>query len=244
MASQSAIATPRELPILFAAPMVRAILEGRKTQTRRLLKLPPWWTGGPERAAYALNLQSRNGDHAALGYFVDGRVRRRYVCPYGAPGDRLYVRETWRCEGSSFRELNTASPVYEYFINYQADDRTLPLRFGAQQKLTGKSHTVAGDIAWRPSIFMPRRASRITLEVTGVRVERLQDISEADAMAEGVQHACGDVFGVDSLVPPEHDLPQDAFAALWEGINGAGSWEANPFVWVINFRMLRGGKAG
>jgi hypothetical protein len=131
-------------------------------------------------------------------------------CPYGSPGDRLWVREAFRDARS-----HAAGRVL-----YRAD----------------------GDVAcgWKPSIHMPRSASRITLEVTGVRVERLQAISEADALAEGVSFVADGCarFGVDGLPGSWCDCAVTAYAALWESINGAGSWDANPWVWVIEFKRL------
>ena len=172
----------KERPILFSAPMVRALLAGTKTQTRRIIK--------PQHLAFF------NQDAAAM--LSDWNER---PLPYGQPGDRLWVRETFghfECN----QHFKPGCNVY-----YRADGNCLELE------------------PWRPSIHMPRWASRITLEITSVRVERLQDISEADAIAEGVY--------TDPACPA-----YDAYAQLWDEINGLGSWEANPWVWVIEFRRL------
>jgi len=195
-----------ERPILFSAPMVRAILAGTKTQTRRVCKLD-FRAGMPEP-----ELQSF-----------------RRCCPYGQPGDRLWVRETWRYAdwteegephieyGDGARQLVDDFP--EEWASRLMDTWTAlsaPSNFDIDNR--------AADRRWRPSIHMPRWASRITLDVTGVLVERLQAISERDALAEGV----GSPITRDCKVPK--------FMALWESINGAGSWDANPWVWVVEFR--------
>lgn len=182
----------KERPILFSAPMVRAILEGRKTQTRRVVK-PPKWSDADEIFFIGNDsIAVPDDDHA--DYFI--------ACPYGQPGDRLWVRETFADEAGGTRRF-----LGEH-IFYRADD---------WQPLVDR---------WTPSIHMPRWASRITLEVTAVSVERLQDISESDCCAEG----CGS--------PITRDLKKPQFMALWESINGPDSWDANPWVWVVEFKVL------
>ena len=173
----------KERPILFSAPMVRAILAGTKTQTRRAVKLDA--TPEPK-------------------YSRD--VVLRYRCPYGQPGDRLWVRETWMYGQGS-------TPI-----------------FRADVLVTPK------DQVWRSPIHMPRAASRITLEITGVRVERLQDISEADAVEEGAPGGHGAIpgYGYNAL-PGEH------YRHVWESINGPSSWDANPWIWAIEFKRVEGG---
>jgi hypothetical protein len=198
----------KKRPILFSAPMVRALLDGSKTQTRRLIKPQPYvdpqgnfcWNGwnygqdfsGPHIQAIASPLPSSR----------TGRV----LCPYGKPGDRLWVRETF-AEG-----IHQMADVNHWA--YAAD------HFGVQQRLGAR---------WKPSIHMPRAASRITLEVIGVRVERLQDISDEDSLAEGI-YPTGT-----GLYPGS---PRAAYQKLWESINGPGSWEANPWVWVVEFPKI------
>ena len=193
----------KERPILFSAPMVRALLDGSKTQTRRIFKLPPgcsWYDGlGGEKDGW---LQDDTGP--AWWHVSEQR------CPYGQPGDRLWVREAWAPRAID-PECTTAA--------YRATD----------DECNGP---------WKPSIHMPRWASRIDLEITGARVERLQDISEADARAEG---APGYEEGVDEP-PPSDDYQwsyRASFQRLWERINGAESWAANPWVWVVEFRRIR-----
>ena len=180
----------KERPILMSAPMVRAILAGTKTQTRRALK----------------QVQVRS---AAMPEPEWRSVHT--LCPYGQPGNRLWVRE-------SFRDARAAMLGR---VLYRADGDNI--------------------CGWKPSIHMPRHLSRITLEVTTVRVERLQSISEADAQAEGVtpkwEPGCSgrlmDALGGFSFRPAA-----SAYAELWEQINGPGAWDANPWVWVVEFKRV------
>jgi len=193
----------KERPILFSAPMVSAILAGAKSQTRRVVKWPAWLLADDyDNAA----LELRSSPEIAL--MQDGRPMRRFRCPYGQPGDRLWVRETWAVPHRYDGHGPSNIPTLDVRVHYAAsEDR--------------------GGLRWRPSIHMCRWASRITLEVTGVRVERLQEISDEDAKAEGVADLGERLLGV---------TPHRArFFNLWESINGPGSWDANPWVWVIEF---------
>ncbi len=210
----------RERPILFSAPMVRAILAGTKTQTRRLVKPQPtamqqgWmWVCKKLLAGYC---------HTD----ADAMVRLMLPhCPYGEPGDRLWVRETW----SPDPPIDSSWASTEWNGCGRRIDG-VPERFQHPRFCNYSADWLHGPIVWRPSIHMPRWASRITLEVTGVRVERLQDISEADAMAEGAPWgACGS---------PQEGSRKAGFAKLWDSINGPNSWDANPWVWAINFKRL------
>jgi hypothetical protein len=193
----------KERPILFSAPMVRAILEGRKTVTRRAVK------------GSGLNfLADFTPEYVALP--------ENNFCPYGKPGDRLWVRETcfindYRQAGVPFEERANVDLVY------RADP--LPDWEGEESLIT-----------WRPSIHMPRWASRILLEITAVRVERLQEISRADIRAEGLQ--CPPELGSDDVSPNYRDWYPAAWRQLWESINGADSWNANPWVWVVEFKQV------
>lgn len=196
-----------EKPILFSGPMVRSILEGKKTQTRRIVnpqpegvakekdedRIYPW----PEsKTGWRMTNIHNNGNLHLYSY-------KNINCKYGKIGDRLWVRETF----SIYR--HPTSPVVHYRADCGEDDKTLK---------------------WKPSIFMPRWASRINLEVTGVRVERLQDISEEDAIKEGVYCA---------IETDENcTAPSECFKRLWESINGAESWKQNPWVWVVEFRKV------
>ncbi len=190
----------KERPILFSGEMVRAILEGRKTQTRRIVK--------PEPLPYTEVWHPREQVCRHTDYWF-ARVAAR--CKYGVPGDRLWVRETW---GDG--EQNNCEPG----VYYRATDPAW------DEEETG--------FRWKPSIHMPRWASRITLEVTGVRVERLQDISEADARDEGAGLLLEDREYWDG----DPDQYRKCFRVLWESINGPGSWAENPWVWVIEFKRI------
>ena len=187
----------KERPILFSGPMVKAILDGRKTQTRRVVR-PKEWANPAGRP-----LLNR--------------------CPYGAPGDKLWVRESWRPRqpGAVYYRADS--------YDYQHDE----LRAGGAVP------------QWRPSIHMPRWASRITLEVMAVRVERLQEISPDEATAEGaIEWAtrCGRNDALDGRVKGI-PYPINTFAELWDSINAKRTqWLSNPWVWVIEFRMTKDAK--
>jgi len=233
-----------ERPILFSAPMVRALLAGTKTQTRRIC----------ERATDIV------GDHAAsvhpdgsgTGFIawwpnpVSAEETKRlypedqgFKCPHGKPGDRIWVRETWRTaislDDKSPSEVGALAIAANYRkpwapIKYEADgatDNADVLRdFGGKW---GKT---------RVSIHMPRWASRITLEITGVRVERLQDISRADAIAEGGPPSHPSIDRVSCDIGFATDFSRSWYAQLWESIHGEGSWALNPWVWAITFRRI------
>lgn len=191
-----------ERPILFSAPMVRALLAGTKTQTRRVVKARKCPDIGCELAPSE----------------IAGEEHLDRLCPYGQPGDRLWVRETWAAP-HRYDHLGPSNiPVDGVRTHYAAsEDR--------------------GGLRWRPSIHMPRWASRITLEVVGVRVERLQDISQDDARAEGAppSHTSIDAVSREFGYP---DFPRSWYAQLWDQINGPGSWDANPWVWVVEFKRI------
>lgn len=216
-------------PILFSGSMVRALLDGSKCQTRRIVKpQPPDDCGGIEVGPYHPTIIRRGEDEPGPevfgAYSSDGSWGVK--CPHGQVGDALWVRETWAHDAESLEQCRASHEDAfggSYGPYYRATE-------GAPDTLK-----------WKPSIFMPRWASRITLQITGVRVERLQDISEADAMAEG---APSYEEGVDS--PPrdtEHEWSYTAsFQRLWESINGPGAWATNPFVWVLEFTTISGAK--
>lgn len=201
-------------PMLFSAPMVRALLDGTKTQTRRIVKPQPEWAEP--------NTEWANGDgHSGTGWYAynsdypdEGSLF--YRCPYGEPGDTLWVRETFSQIYPQDPTYNNGQPIeYDYAATYQHGDRL--------------GDSIGIKKVWKPSIHMPRRASRITLVITSVRVERLQDISRGDAMEEGCPFP-NMAKGAD---------PRRWYESLWESINGAGSWFSNPWVWVIEFRVLK-----
>lgn len=227
----------KERPILFSGAMVRAILDGRKTVTRRTVKgIALDWIAAGFNASYVAD--DANG-----------------LCPYGCAGDRLWVRETWSSSVSA-EDLTPRQIVDQRWpIWYAADSECRFL--GADD---GGPGFMERERRWRPSIHMPRWASRITLEVTGVRVERLQDISEADAQAEGAQFFRDLPIGspgpnpqnrwsMESPPNTDHCLSTArlAFANLFCKVNGKPTrhepidfapWESNPFVWVVEFRRL------
>lgn len=189
-----------ERPILFSGAMVRAILQSQKQQTRRMLRPQPHEdladTVHYDRATGGAMWASIRGDHGV-------------ACPYGKPGDRLWVRETWREDRQSHEDPDREGDLYGYLHRADPDEKD------------SKRHP------WRPSIFMPRAACRLVLEVTGVRVERLQAITEPDAIAEGC-FALGDS---DCTARRQYEI-------LWDSLNakrGFG-WASNPWVWVIEFR--------
>ena len=195
----------KERPIIFSGPMVRALLDGNKTQTRRVVKMKPHH-----------QIEERdNGTPWPWMYDGDRDADSWMACPYGQPGDRLWVRESFcKIIGQSGGWIET---------DYQAT-YTHGFRLGDSLGLKKR---------WTPSIHMPRAASRITLEITSVRVERLQDISEADAQAEGVTD---DGSLVTDLDGKDRGGTIAAYATLWEVINGVGSWDDNPWVWVVSFK--------
>lgn len=205
-------------PILFSGPMVRALLAGTKTQTRRV-------AGKTVRHPDLGNLYTPGA--LVLEHEPQHVIDR--CCPYGQPGDRLWVRETWQgpllqeFEIDADTDWHYASHLHQYqnpeHCEYAADGGPKPEYMDADDVMRQ---------GWRPSIHMPRWASRITLEVISVRVERLQDISEADALAEGVPnslHLSGGRFA------------RENFAHLWWTIHGDDAWAANPWVWVIEFNQ-------
>ena len=201
----------KERPILFSGPMVRAIIEGRKTVTRRVMKLQPDFLG---------SMTDPSTPFKTVGAGLHGQI----VCPYGQPGDRLWVRETFAVYGD---EKMAA-------IHYRADR---PHDVG--RKGTG----------YKPSIHMPRWACRILLEITAVRVERLQDgdgetAFESRYLAEGINrihHGDGEYYyhAFQSEPGPGNWVdPIDAWRELWVAVNGAESWAANPWVWVVEFKRV------
>ncbi len=261
----------KEKPILFSGAMVRAILEGRKTMTRRVVKgealnwldnagFTPVFVADPENYLCPYGVPGDREWNAGLPpcegwYYVEKEFDGKavYLRPVpsgtypdieesvitwgwderddpedlssdGGPtpqtirwkrcGDRLYVRETWLDDGET-----KDSPQWIY----RADNENYPRHEGQN---------------WKPSIFMPRAASRILLEVTDVRVERLQEIGEADAKAEGVEPDVDAGYWKGYIFPGVYDSAKKSFASLWQSINGLGSWDQNPWVWVVSFKRI------
>jgi hypothetical protein len=223
----------KERPILFSAPMVRAIREGRKTVTRRIVK--PWqepkreddgtWFAVAQRdRRYGFGVSGDDAGECARALAQSG------CCPYGSAGERLWVRETHFINDYREAKVPEAERVGTEIV-YRADP--LPCWEGEES-----------EIRWRPSIFMPRWASRILLEITDVRVEQLQDISDSQIKCEGID--------LDALTDGEdrYDMCHSGSSAegrptlrtawrdLWQSLNGPGSWDANPWVWVVEFKRV------
>jgi hypothetical protein len=211
----------KERLILFSGPMVRALLAGTKTQTRRIVKPQP-----------GIPLTS---DDVTIGKSSaqEAWAQILQLCPYGQPGDQLWVRETWR----TWNSLDHLSP--------KGIAPGAAVRFEADRWNPGFGLQAVGRI--RQSIFMPRWASRITLEIVSIRVERLHDISREDAIAEGLK-PCRDDHWVFPDSPQDqsglcHTDPEIAYSIGWEMINGPtgpASWDANPWVWVVEFKRIGG----
>lgn len=246
----------KERPILFSGPMVLAILEGRKTQTRRVVKPQPEMVMDGE----ICNDGSGGYSWAPVwpeGHKKAGKFMGWNDCPYGQPGDRLWVRESW----ATSRFMDGRPPR-------ETKNHGLPFWYNADLSVIYTGATTGGTAFLekgknRPSIHMPRWASRITLEIVAVRVERLQDISNDDARAEGIERefAHGEDLGWKNYLWHGHfgeyglgDKNSDewvhqystyadgkevgSYSSLWQLINGPGSWEKNPFVWVVEFRQV------
>lgn len=282
-----------ERPILFSGPMVRALLDGRKIMTRRVMKPQPIPSDGPffeysDPALRGVWTNEPRWDNRDL-FWVEGDNEHRWRrCPYGQPGDRLWVRETWTADvghklagytgawwhevPKSLRTRRSAEMLY-----YRADDSRYHApsdevwalqsadELGPEVRRSEwePSQEDWEGVRWQPSIFMPRWASRITLEITNVRVERLQDISPQDALAEG----CGEIGDHLPAFPEKYEEWSEvererwragearatyiarcadadnaiaAFSQLWDSINaGRGySFESNPWVWAISFQPI------
>ena len=219
----------KEYPILFSTPMVQAILEGRKTQTRRVVKQsfgwdPIWKVSNEGNGSYCM----RTGTQYSVPYFK---------CPYGQPGDVLWVRETFLIKNGEY-------PT-DWGILYKSDLGVSELEYSKELK-----------VKWKPSLFMPKAACRIFLRITNVRVERLHDINEADAKQEGVEvkeygshpFFCTRDYSYKKnsngfwpgFCADTGDQFSRSFKSLWRSINGEQSWNDNPWVWVIEFERVEG----
>ena len=233
----------KERPILFSAPMVNAILDGRKTMTRRVMKLQPSMRPDLFNGDVAKEMAGSAWKGQTLAVWP-GESEFDYCdchCPYGAPGDLLWVREAHAtvntAEGPAlaYRSDSAIRTWREFSETFGADYGVGPsMNYDAypgeycmwwEDLLRGEP-----DHRWKPSIHMPRWASRITLEVTDVRVERLQEISRKDAISEGCpfEHPTGVAANTD---------PKRWYSKLWDEINGTGSWASSPWVWVVEFKQ-------
>ncbi|MGP2481262.1 hypothetical protein ACTUSZ_00210 [Pantoea eucalypti] len=240
----------RERPIIFNADMVRAVLDGRKTQTRRIIQSPAknMQAAGQKVIDYREPGDKWYGEHVFSmrnhsGTWCD-YTKEQFLakCPFGSVGDRLWVRETFGFEirsvvGSPHEQLVYRASKPDAVRLYDCNGKPQPMK-------------------WTPSLHMRRKYSRITLEITGVRVERLNSINEHDAIAEGLAEISKDgrtykygvpdrdgYPGTDDFGWPWHEwerYPISAYSKLWQSIYGDGSWQANPFVWVIELKRVEG----
>lgn len=219
----------KERPILFSGSMVRAILEDVKTVTRRAVKLQP-------------RSQADIGSYGAGQPFIrhPDPTKRNPECPYGRPGDRLWVRETWGVISHDFDEHGNmidwtpdrpAKPVREMRFGRGYYSGHVIYRAEGETEWAGDDDGGGDDrSAWKPSIHMPRVASRILLEITDVRVEQLQAISIGQICKEGLARSIYEFIPVTTAF--------DAFAEVWDSINGVGAWDANPWVWAVEFKRV------
>jgi hypothetical protein len=217
----------KERPILFSTPMVQAILEGRKTMTRRIVKPQPSLKMGVGKWIKNKNIQMIGDQSVVINYMEQNS-------PYGVPGDVLWVREKFAA-----RDCDTA--IHKVTIEYAASEGEKHYIFPKKSmKIIQKPLHAAAK--YQPSIHMPKDACRIKLLIKSIRVERLQEITRKDAKAEGIERITIEgkgsgykVYGDNSDITASEEF---SFYTLWESINGLGSWEANPWVWVIEFEKL------
>lgn len=245
----------KERPILMSAPMVRSTLAGRKFQTRRIMKGQPYTL-----RTEGWGFPTRKGGFASAKMILDD-------CPYGKPGDRLWVRETWM----GWRRTSYECYDYETMSKEERGGQTINeyAEWYGPENINVAYRADGDDEHWLPAIHMPRWASRITLEITAMRVERLQTISEEDAIAEGIAplfdekerlavgcnlnpmpwnnylwhgHVGRSIKAKQAAAWPHqyssYEDPRLSYSSLWESINGPGSWAANPFCWCISFKVL------
>ncbi|WP_455852726.1 hypothetical protein [Pantoea endophytica] len=224
----------RERGIIFNAEMVRAVLEGRKTQTRRIMKNQPMPHPTREgdfwfRCNKALSMINVSDFTPRNGPLPDAHEYFSMCCPFGAVGDRLWVRETWMPDAP---RDGTWGDV-EFYGCKGSPLSMIPERYRKPEHCIHRASWEGSEmVGWTPSIHMPRWASRITLEITGVRVERLASISPDDARAEG--------YPVERDADGGHLDPWLWFRDLWDGIYPEHSFKANPWVWVVEFKRVEG----
>jgi hypothetical protein len=239
--------------------MVRGLLAGTKTQTRQVVR--PQFAADASVAEVSATTPEgwQTSGHSGLWWddaaaCIDDAIR----CPYGQTGDRLWVKETFFAFGRWETRFSEKKGRDEWHFVDMTVETGRQYRYSMDDPdpvppAEGRRTMASAVPSWhtRPFIFMPRAASRITLEVTGVRVERLQDISEADSIAEGLESMAehgrdmrptGRMQALNRWDDdePHWDTPRQAYRALWEWINGPGSWDANPWVWCVSFRRIHG----
>ena len=233
----------KERPILFSGPMVRALLAGTKTQTRRICK--PAIAHNLSHVVEVPDPQERGQVYNGTT-FGDEEGSIQFTSPYGGVRDRLWVRETFYAWGRWETRFSARKGREEwYFLDMTLEcGKAYQYAGDRPQPLAGKRDGGALP-KWfkRPAIHMPRAASRILLEITSVRIERLQDISQADAQAEGAPpgHPSIDQISREFGYP---DFPRSWYAQLWEEINGPGAWAQNPWVWVVEFKRVQQASSG
>lgn len=219
----------KERPILFSDQRVRALLSGQQSQTRRIMKSQLFGPGQDNHeGCYGIDVLNNH----LQGNRVMGMENLSYHCPYGQPGDKLWVRETWRgpvIEPDEMAEYQRSPAAFKSarYCQYRADTSQFATAELDEQEQFG----------WQAGIHMPRWASRIDLVVTGIRVEKIQDISDDDVIAEGVQtdsHFLNNFFTMHS----EAVSSKDAYRKQWALQYGGTSWEVNPWVWVIEFERV------
>lgn len=223
----------KEHPILFSTEMIKAILEGRKTMTRRIMKIQPPVNIESTIYQFATNRTGISdkdyGKHHWLGLSsknfcsVLDSGQPYFKCPYGKLGDMLWVRESFAVIGNEVVRDESSGAIIEETPQYVFRGEKQP--------------HIERLYKWKPPIYMPKAAARIWLEITGIRVERLQDISEEDAKVEGAMlwmYPNGkNAFGEEDFYSA-----RTCFHSLWKSINGPESWQSNPWVWVVSFRKI------
>lgn len=210
--------------------MVRALLAGTKMQTRRVMKIQPPVGEAVDAFKASLTQSGSRPVFVATWSVPNEDGSSCCICPYGKPGDLLWVRESITTsdrdeEGLRYEPFYRADVTDPYGLCFTSNDGP---RYVEQ-------------LRWTPSIHMPRTASRLTLRITDVRVERLQEISKTDAIAEGLDNVLdgGTPWGIKGLVSSWSSDPRQSYKALWESINGSGSWNANPWVWCVSFEVIK-----
>ncbi|MDX0216755.1 hypothetical protein GOC40_01705 [Sinorhizobium meliloti] len=238
-------------PILFSGPMIRALLAGRKTQTRRIIKPQPfasgYYDGEIELNVIPANYQYPKAFRFNANAVGGGAILEEIFEPRINAGDRLWVKENAAVRHESWHHVDGDAHQVCYRADEDEHGRWLGLascgngirRGKAPSVFPRKSHNLDGSLRWQPSIHMPRWASRLTLIVTDVRVERLQDISEADAIAEGAKQYSSSTKLSRAFNPDWKGIYRQGYAELWNAINGAGSWEANPWVAAYTFTVIK-----
>ena len=201
-------------PMLYSGPMVRAILAGRKFKTRRIAKLP---LPASIHQPMSWDWSDRKNLYEPLGGHLEAGIKWGVKCPYGLVGDRLWVRETWQ----SLAAMNQV---------HRSDDQIV-------YRATDPDWSVMDGWQWKPSIFMPRAASRIALRIESIEVERLHAITDEEIVCEGFR-CIGHIPNCIGEFEGRFSTLRGLFSGLWNKINGPGSWEANPFVWVIGFSRI------